>query len=141
MALSFHPNPDAILICNYQTGFVEPEMVKTRLCVVVTPRLRRRERLCTVIPLSLTPPEHVCDYHREIEFERELPKPWEGKKRWAKCDMFATVSHGRLSPIGVGRGPSGTRKYIYPTVSLEQLKEIRAGMLCALTFQQLTQYL
>ena len=141
MAISFHPKPGAILICNYQTGFVEPEMVKTRLCVVITPRLRRREGLCTVVPLSMTAPPTVCDYHCEVEFERELPKPWAGKLRWAKCDMFSTVSHKRLSPIGVGRGPGGVRKYIYPEVTAEQLKTIRASVLCALTFQQLTQYL
>lgn len=42
MALTFHPKPGAILVCDYDTGFVPPEMVKKRLCIVITPRLRRR---------------------------------------------------------------------------------------------------
>ena len=140
MAISFHPEPGAILICDYTTGFVPPEMVKKRLCVVITPRLRRRDGLCTVVPLSASEPKPVCDYHFAVELEREVPG-WSGTLKWAKCDMFGTVSHGRLSPIGVGRGENGKRKYIYPKVTAEQLRGIRCGVLCALTFRELTQYL
>jgi mRNA interferase MazF len=141
MAITFHPTPGAVLVCNYQTGFIEPEMVKTRLCVVITPRLRRRDGLCTVVPLSTTAPDPVEDYHFEVEFARELPRPWEGDRKWAKCDMLSTVGYGRLSPIGIGRGPDGKRRYIYPHVLPGQLKAIRAGVLCALTLRELTQHL
>jgi hypothetical protein len=44
IVLKFHPKPGAILVCDYR-GFVEPEMVKTRLCFVVSPRLRKRKYL------------------------------------------------------------------------------------------------
>jgi mRNA interferase MazF len=141
MALSDHPTPGAILVCDYNTGFQEPEMVKTRLCVVITPRLRRRNGLCTVIPLSTTAPDPVEDYHYEVQLARELPRPWEGPAKWAKCDMLATVGYGRLSPIGIGRGNDGKRRYIYPHVTTEQLKAIRCGVLCALTFRELTAHL
>lgn len=141
MAITYHPTPGAILVCDYETGFIEPEMVKTRLCVVITPRLRRRDGLCTVVPLSTTPPNPVCDFHFDVEFPRQLPKPWAGASKWAKCDMFSTVSYARLSPIGIGRLPDGRRKYLYPHVTEEQLKGIRCGVLCALTFQKLTQHL
>lgn len=141
MAITFHPEAGQIFVCNYETGFIEPEMVKTRLCVVITPRLRKRDKLCTVIPLSTTNPAEIFDYHYEVEFARELPKPWDGKTKWAKCDMFATVSYDRLNPIGIGRDHEGKRRYIYPRVTDDQLKEIRKSVLCALTFQQLTQHL
>jgi mRNA interferase MazF len=30
MPLKFHPEPGTILICDYTTGFIAPEMVKRR---------------------------------------------------------------------------------------------------------------
>jgi uncharacterized protein YifN (PemK superfamily) len=141
MALTFHPDPGAIFVCNYNTGFIAPEMIKTRLCVVITPRLRRRDGLCTVVPLSTTDPLDICDYHRRIAFPRELPKPWQGPEKWAKCDMFSTVGYGRLTPIGVGKDQYGKRKYIYPKVTVDQLRDIREGVLCALMLQKLTAHL
>ncbi|KAK0334529.1 type II toxin-antitoxin system PemK/MazF family toxin [Brevundimonas aurantiaca] len=141
MAITFHPRVGTILLCDYGTGFIEPEMIKLRLSVVISPRLRRREGLCNVVPLSTTPPHEVCDYHYNLELERDLPRPWEGREKWAKCDLFAAVSHKRLSLIGVGRGPDGSRKYIQPCVTEQQLKSIRASVLCALSLQQLTRHL
>ncbi|WP_439476390.1 type II toxin-antitoxin system PemK/MazF family toxin [Brevundimonas sp.] len=140
MAITFHPKPGAIFICDY-SGFVEPEITKRRLCVVITPRLRKRDGLCTVVPLSTTPPDTVFDYHYSVDFAPELPKPWEGASKWAKCDMFATVSYERLSGIGLGRDRDGKRRYLYPHVDAAKLKEIRAAVLCALNMQNLTQHL
>ncbi len=141
MAITYHPKPGAILVCDYQTGFREPEMVKVRLCVVITPRLRRRDGLCTVVPLSTTAPDPVQDYHHEVQLQPELPRPWQGSAKWAKCDMLATVGFHRLSPIGLGRDAAGKRRYIFPHVAPDQLKEIRRAVLCALTLRELTAYL
>ena len=140
MGLNFRPNPGTILVCNYETGFIEPEMIKTRLVVVITPRLRRQDGLCTVVPLSTTPPEPPEKYHCQVTLERPLPTPWGGVKRWAKCDMFATVSFGRLSPIGIGKRGKTTRlrKYIYPTLSNNDLITARKCVLHALDFSHLT---
>lgn len=128
-------------MCTYDTGFVAPEMVKIRLCVVITPRLRRRRGLCSVVPLSTSDPAPVEEYHRYVEFERDLPRPWRGRMKWAKCDMIATVSYARLSPIGVGRRDGGKRRYIYPRLTDGQLKDIRKGVLCALALRDLTAHL
>lgn len=141
MAITYHPAPGAILVCDYSTGFKEPEMVKRRLCVVITPRLRSREGLCSVVPLSTTAPVPAENFHFEVHFPRELPRPWEGANKWAKCDMIATVGHQRLSPIGVGRDANGKRKYIYPFVTPDQLKEIRRAVLCGLSLSALTIHL
>jgi hypothetical protein len=46
--LKFHPEPGTILIRDYTTGFREPEMVKRRPIVTISPRLKRRDGLITV---------------------------------------------------------------------------------------------
>jgi mRNA interferase MazF len=44
-----------ILICDFSSGFVEPEMVKVRPVVVISPKPRKSiHSLCTVVPLSTT---------------------------------------------------------------------------------------
>ena len=141
MAITYHPKPGAVFVCNYQTGFQEPEIVKTRLCVVITPRLRKRDGLCTVVPLSTTDPASVEDYHVRLAFDLELPRPWDGPAKWAKCDMLATVGYQRLSPIGIGRAPDGRRRYIYPHLTADDLKRVRCGVLCASTLRELTAHL
>lgn len=40
MSLRFPPKPGMIVICDYSTGFREPEMVKERLVGVLTPVTR-----------------------------------------------------------------------------------------------------
>jgi uncharacterized protein YifN (PemK superfamily) len=99
-------------------------MIKTRLAVVVSPRLRKRDQLCTLVPLSTTPPVEAQKYHCLIRFDRRLPKPWEAQDCWVKADMLSTVSFARLTPIGVGRDHEGKRKYIYPKVKDEEFQRI-----------------
>ncbi|MDY6930077.1 MAG: type II toxin-antitoxin system PemK/MazF family toxin [Pseudomonadota bacterium] len=65
MPLQIHPEQGTIVICDFK-GFVPPEMVKRRPAVVISPRLRRRQRLCTIIPLSTTPPNPIEAYHRKL---------------------------------------------------------------------------
>lgn len=83
MALTFHPKPGMALMCDFNTGFVAPEMIKKRPVVVVSPRPRRSNQLCTIVPLSTTRPDPVEPYHhcmlyglpviaRKIRRERDL---------------------------------------------------------------------
>jgi uncharacterized protein YifN (PemK superfamily) len=55
MAIHFHPQRGTIVVCDFR-GFEAPEMQKRRPVVVVSPRLRHRDNLCTVVPLSTTAP-------------------------------------------------------------------------------------
>jgi mRNA interferase MazF len=140
MALAFHPKPGLVLICDYSTGFSGNEMTKRRPAVVLSPRLRHRADLCTVIPLSGTPPNRVCDYHCLVEFDPLLPSPWNSRTYWAKCDMLATVGFHRLDLI---RGPKdfeGKRKYIERSVDIETLRSLKKGALCAIGLAGLTDY-
>lgn len=127
MALMYHPKAGAILVCDYCTGFVPPEMVKARPVVVVSPRLRHRNDLCTVVPLSTTAPDPVEDYHCSIMLPRPLPKPFDTLPMWAKCDMLSTVSFKRLNLISIGR-----RQYITPAVGDNNLEQIKRCILYAL---------
>ena len=113
-------------MCDY-AGFRVPEMVKTRPCVVVSPRLRRRARLCTVVPLSTLAPTPPEEYHHEIKLERPLPAPFDAPAMWAKCDMLATVSFDRLDLIKVAK-----RRYIQPILPAPDMEAIRAAILHAL---------
>ena len=126
MALKFHPKPGTILVCDY-AGFRVPEMVKRRPCVVVSPRLRRRDDLCTVVPLSTTTPKPPEPYHHLITLERPLPYPFDTAAMWAKCDMLATVSFARLDLIKVGH-----RRYIQPTLPAGDMDRIRICIMHAL---------
>lgn len=116
-------------------------MVKTRPVVVITPRLRNRSGLCTVVPLSGTDPLPVENYHHKISFERPLPKPWGSPMYWAKADMFATVAFHRLHLIGLGKDQYGKRKYLNVSISAEELTNIQACVLHALNLSHLTNHL
>lgn len=110
MPLSIHPEVGTILVCNY-SGFREPEMVKSRLAVVISPRLKRRNNLCTVVPLSTTDPQPVEEFHHLVTLPREVPG-FEGLSKWAKCDMLATVGFHRLQLPHEPRQPfDEKRKY------------------------------
>ena len=78
-------------------------MVKTRPVLVVSPRLRRRDNLCTVVPLSTTPPQNQQNYHCRLVLARPLPSPWNAPEHWVKADMMATVAFHRLDLIQIGR--------------------------------------
>lgn len=138
--LKFHPARGTLLLCAYEPGFVAPEMIKRRVVVVMSPRLRRRDGLCTVIPLSRTEPSEVCDFHVRVPMQPELPDPWAGPEKWAKADMMATVGFHRLHLIGDGRKGDGQRKYLTPKLSEEKVKEIECAMLCALGLGSLTNH-
>jgi mRNA interferase MazF len=134
MALSFHPAQGAILLCDY-SGFKPPEMVKRRPVIVISPRLRRRDNLCTVVPLSTTAPEAPQDYHCELELPRPLPAPWNAARHWIKADMLATVGFHRLNLIGIGRDQCGKRKYLNMTITQDSLKAVQYCVLRALGLQ------
>ena len=63
MAIREHPPTGSILMCDFNAGFREPEMVKRRPVVVISPKIRARPGLCTVVALSTTVPAPVMDYH------------------------------------------------------------------------------
>lgn len=139
MALQFHPKIGTVVICDYDTGFRPPEMVKQRLAVVMSPRLPHRNNLCTVVPLSTSAPEHRFHYQCKVELPIEPPKPFEGRFKWAKADMLATVGLNRLTLPHTRRDKStGKRQYVVIELSEVEITQIRLSMLYALGMEYLT---
>jgi mRNA interferase MazF len=97
VALTFHPGPGTILICDFSTGFLPPEMVKKRPVVVISPRRRKSPGLVTVVPFSTTPPLPAEPWHHQIAAGAYPPA--QGKPMWAKADILATVGLGRLDRV------------------------------------------
>ena len=121
-SLPFHPSPGDILICDYATGFREPEMVKRRLCVVISPKLKRRNDLATVVPMSLTIPATVEEWHHEVML---TCMSWGDGPRWIKCDMIATVSYARLSRPHYRHPVTNVRLYERLALETEDLAAVR----------------
>lgn len=140
--LKFHPEPGVILMCDFdKLGLKEPEMVKFRPVVVVSPRLKRRHGLLAVVPLSTTEPAELMPYHCVIELNPALPKPWDSPRMWAKADMIYTVRFERLDLVRTGRDQTGRRKYLTKAVSEDQLLGIRKCVLNGLGMSGLTKHL
>lgn len=140
MAIRFHPEQGTIVICDFE-GFVAPEMVKRRPAIVVSPRLRKRDGLCTIVPLSTTPPREVATYHFKLHVEPVLPKPYDANFHWVKADMLYTVSFSRLSLPWENKDVHGNRNYDVRVIDMADLLKIQQCMLHGLGLTTLTAYL
>lgn len=96
MAISDHPAIGSILLCDFNTGFKAPEMVKRRPVVVISPKIRSRAGLCTVVALSTKDPQPVMSYHCRLKIEPILPEPWNSESMWIKGDMVYAAGFHRL---------------------------------------------
>lgn len=132
MAISYDVPPGTILLCDYSKGgFLPPEMVKRRPVVAVSPRLRHRTGLLTVVPLSTTPPDRVCAHHCMVAMPLTLPG-FPAREAWVKADMLATVAFERLDLFRTGRDQYGKRKYLHPRLSDDDLSRVRDCIRAAL---------
>ena len=141
MPIKYPVAPGSILLCNYNTGFIAPEMVKRRPAIVISPRLQRRDGLCTVVPLSTTPPASELPYQCRLELTEVLPPPFTSTTMWVKADMLATVCFERLDLFRTERDQSGKRKYLTPKICSGDLIRVRCCVLYALGLGTLTQAL
>lgn len=133
MAIRFPVGPGTVLLCDYSLGgFREPEMVKRRPALVISPRLPHRDGLTTVVPLSGSEPAHAVPYVVRLDLAKQLPEPFEQSVWWVKCDMLATVWFGRLDLFRTGRDQEGKRKYIHPVIPKADLDRVVAGVLAGL---------
>jgi mRNA interferase MazF len=141
MPLSYYPNIGEIVLCDYK-GFVEPEMVKTRPVVVMSPRLRRRGNLIGVVPLSTTAPSPAEAYHCLIELDNPLPSPFDNPVMWAKCDMYSVVSMHRLDRFKEAKQRhGGARQWRVGKANASQIMALKKAVLCGIGFDSLTIHL
>jgi mRNA interferase MazF len=141
MPISFHPKLGTLLICDFEPGFVPPEMVKRRPVIVVSPPISVRVRLCTVVPLSSTAPDLVMPYHCKLVIDPPLPDPWNERESWVKGDMVFSASFQRLNLIRAGKDWFGKRKYRENRLSAQQMMAVRTCILCSLGLAHLTKHL
>ena len=127
MRLQFQPRPGTLWMCDFNTGFKPPEMVKKRPVVIIAPDGKSATGLCTVVPLSTVRPNQVRPFHHLMD-PKSLPARLAGKESWAKCDMLYTVSLDRLSRV-TKRG--GVEPATFRVLG-EDLEAIRDGVLVAL---------
>src|ERR1700758_3523865 len=103
MPINFIPEPGQILMCDFTTGFVRPEMQKERQWVVVSPRYRRHTGCCIVVPVSTVRPEEIEPYHYQLP-EGRYGCFREGEELWVKGDMVTHAAFVRLDrPFSEGR--------------------------------------
>lgn len=141
MPINDHPAPGTILVCNFNGTFKEPEMVKPRCVIVLSPRIKARAKLCTVVCLSSTAPDHEQQYHCQLDIRPELPHPWESNGIWVKGDMLYSIGFHRLDLIRMGKDRQGNRIYRMETISAEQMKVVKACVLRGLGLSTLTKHL
>lgn len=132
MPIKYDVPQRTILICDYgMGGFRAPEMVKRRPVIVVSPRLRHRTGLVSVVPLSTSAPGKPTDHHCKVTMPYALPG-FPEVECWAKADMVATVSFYRLDMVRTDRDQQGKRKYLTPRISEADFEAVRACIRAAL---------
>lgn len=139
MTIEYHPPRGSIVCANFDQGFRVPEMVKRRLCVVISPPIDARVGLCTVVPLSRTDPDPVMPYHYQFQIPFQMPPKWGNAARWAKCDMVCAVGFHRLDLIRLGKDRNGVRQYQLNTLSDIHLRNISNCVLAGLGLPSLTE--
>jgi uncharacterized protein YifN (PemK superfamily) len=137
MPLPFHPEQGTIVICDF-AGLEAPEMTKRRPAVVISPRFRCRDKLCTIIPFSTTPPRPVEQFHYKLLMDPVLPDPYGSEFQWVKADMLYTMSLDRLSFPFCGKGDDGKRIYDVRILHAKDLLEIQKCLLHGLGLSALT---
>ncbi|MEW8178587.1 MAG: type II toxin-antitoxin system PemK/MazF family toxin [Candidatus Thiodiazotropha endolucinida] len=112
MGLQVYPGPWRIMMCDFNTGFKIPEMVKRRPVITISKRRDDEAPLCTVIPISTVRPEVIRDYHYLLPTD-EMPRYLRSGKHqnWVKVDMVTTVAFFRLTLLWYGRDAYGNRVY------------------------------
>jgi uncharacterized protein YifN (PemK superfamily) len=123
--IGFFPKHGHVLMCDFSTGFVLPEMVKNRPVVVISREDTHGRKLCTVVPLSTTTPFPIHPWHVLIQ-SNPLGEQGAATTVWAKCDMLYTVSFARLDKPH--RKKQGKREYFAPKLLVTEIKAVRDGV-------------
>ncbi|BBD36891.1 hypothetical protein Amn_17710 [Aminobacter sp. Y103A] len=142
MGIKEHPLQGSIVTVDYSKGgFEEPEMMKRRLAIVLSPKIVSRPHLCTVVPLSLTEPEKIMPYHKQIEIPFDMPKEWGNMARWVKGDMVNAVGFHRVDLLRLGKDNQGKRIYQMQALPAAILTVVRACVLHGMGLSTLTKHL
>jgi mRNA interferase MazF len=140
MAINYHPGQGTIILCDYR-GTIFPEMQKKRPVVVMCNHIHARPNLCTVVPLSTTPPSSMMPYHFKLQTVPPLPSPYDEEYHWVKADMIGAVAFERLSLPFAGKDASGKRIYDVRTLNAADFRSVQQAVLNGLGLAALTFHL
>lgn len=76
-------------MCDF-SGFADPEMVKPRPVVVISPKLPYRGGIVAIVPISLTPPTHDLPFCYRLS-RNYHPLESDELPCWAKADMLLNL--------------------------------------------------
>lgn len=131
MAITFSPKRGAILMCDFDMSFVEPEMRKKRQVAVISIASNNYRHgalpgTCTIIPFSTVEPKTVDpdDIFFPLGSYWSLTVPC-----WARCKLITTVSHARLDLV-LRNG----RRHPSEFLRSEHMDEIAKGISYSLGF-------
>lgn len=141
MPIISHPPQGSLVTVDYDKGFKVPEMVKRRLAVVLSPNIRARVNLITVVPLSLTTPEPILPFHKQIDIPFELPKNWSKGNRWIKGDMINAVGFHRVDLLCLGKDRQGKRIYQLEALPEAMFNDVKSCVLHGMGLSKLTKHL
>lgn len=141
MGITSHPPQGSVVTVSFDKGFKNPEMDKTRLAIVLSPNIRARVKLVTVVPLSLTAPENVLPFHKQIDVPFRIPPEWGRANRWIKGDMVNAVGFHRVNLLRLGKDRRGIRIYQFETLPEEMFRDVRRCVLHGLGLSTLTKHL
>lgn len=140
MALTYYPSLGDVLVCDFTTGFREPEMVKKRPVIVVSHKFQTTSHdhsVCTVVPISTKAPRSPNRWHHKLAIDSiPIPLRKDGADSWAKCDMVVSVAFNRLDKVWTGR-VAGKRIFAEHRVIPEDLKAIQGCLLYVLNMAHL----
>jgi mRNA interferase MazF len=133
VAISYHPGQGSIVACDFR-NLVPPEMDKKRPVIIMCKQIHERKNLCTVVPLSTTPPERMMPYHVKLFIDPPLPEPYEDQHCWVKTDLVMTVSFQRLQLMTTGKDKDGKRNYDIRVISEDEFKLVQQALSNVLGF-------
>ncbi len=114
-----------VLICDFSSGFVPPEMTKTRPVIVISRESTHKRRPCTIVPFSTTAPALIEPWHTLFAINPIGPT-FMVPGVSAKCDMHYTVSFERLSKPH--RKTRNGPEYFAPKLSGDEIKRVQNGV-------------
>ena len=124
MTVTIHPQPGTIVRVDLNEGFRPPEMCKRRPAIVLSPPIPGRGFMCTIVPLSTSPPNPVLPHHMELAFAPVLPHPYSEPRMWLKGDILLTVAFHRLRLL-FSEWNQGQRVYDVRVIEPEVLERVR----------------
>lgn len=87
--------------------------------------------MCTIVPLSTTPPRKILSHHLRITFDPPLPRPYEAPKVWVKGDIVLTVAFHRLRLL-FARWEGGERTYDIRVLDPATFAKVQQCVRCGL---------